>query len=90
MGTNSLPSQLNPNTIYVLTGNQAITGTVTFVGPCIGLVSSGGQYGLTNAAPSTGLGLTTSNAMLYATTANSIIIDGVSLNGYNASLNANF
>ncbi len=91
VATNSLPLQLNPNTIYVLTGNQSITGTVTFVGPCIALLSSGGQYGLTNAAPSnTGLGLATSNAMLYATNAQNIIIDGVSLNGYNALLNANF
>ncbi len=85
VGTDSLPQLLTSNTIYVLTGNQALTGTVTFLGQCIALVSSGGQYGLTKGTNGI-LGI--NNSMLYANNAQNIILDGIFLDGHNASLNA--
>lgn len=86
VGTDSLPQLLTSNTIYVLTGNQAITGEITFLGSCIGLVSSGGQYGLTKG---TGVALGVNNSMIYATNANNIIIDGISLDAYETTASAN-
>lgn len=86
VGTDSLPQLLTSNTIYVLTGNQAITGEITFLGSCIALLSSGGQYGLTKG---TGGVLGINNAMLYANNAQNVIIDGIFLNADEATLDAN-
>ena len=38
IGSGQLPHQLTGNNIYVLTGDQYITGTITFSGNCIGLI----------------------------------------------------